>query len=66
MGFPSGEAQFFGLIGDSMLSGLRRLDLFRDDTATEADVAGIEDGGLAGGGALDRLSEAKSGVIWSG
>ena len=32
-------------------------DLFGDDAAAKADVARIEDGGLAGGGALDRLRE---------
>ena len=36
--------------------------LFGDNAATEADVAGIEDGGLAGGGAFDGLLEMKTGV----
>ncbi len=31
--------------------------LFGDNSAAEANFAGIEDGGLAGGGALDRLRE---------
>ena len=34
--------------------------LFGDDAAAEADVAGIEDGGLAGGGALDGLREREA------
>lgn len=36
------------------------LGLFRDDAATETDVAGIKDGGLARSGAFDRLGEAEN------
>ena len=35
--------------------------LFGDDAAAEADVARIEDGGLAGGGALDGMREREAG-----
>lgn len=37
------------------------LGLFRDDAAAEADVARVEDSGLAGGGAFDGLREVKPG-----
>jgi hypothetical protein len=35
--------------------------LFGNNSTAEADVAGIEDGGLARGGALDRLREREAG-----
>lgn len=38
--------------------------LFSDDAATEADVARVEDGGLAGGGAFDWLSKVERGRFW--